>query len=218
MRSGYHRRGRFVVVDHPASPTRSRSPVVSEQIRIVVAGNERQVGAGTTAADLFEGRPDVIAARIGDEFVDLAHVLSDGDTVEPVEIDSESGRAVLRHSTAHVMAQAVQELFPDAKLRIGPPIEDGFYYDFDVAEPFKPDDLKQIEKRMQQIVKQGQSFARRPVTEEEARAELAGEPYKLELIGLKGGTAGEDASVEVGGGELTIYDNLGRNGEPAWKD
>jgi threonyl-tRNA synthetase len=191
---------------------------VSEQIRIVVAGNERQVDAGTTAADLFEDRPDVIAARIGDELVDLSRALSDGDTVEPVEIGSEDGRAILRHSTAHVMAQAVQEMFPEAKLGIGPPIENGFYYDFEVTEPFNPDDLKQIEKRMQRIVKQGQSFTRRPVSEEAAREELVGEPYKLELIGLKGGSAGEEASVEVGGGELTIYDNVRRNGEPAWKD
>ena len=191
---------------------------MSEQIRIVVAGDERQVGAGTTAADLFEDRPDVIAARVGDELVDLTRALADGDTVEPVEIGSEDGRAILRHSTAHVMAQAVQELFPEAKLGIGPPIENGFYYDFEVTEPFNPDDLKQIEKRMQRIVKDGQSFARRPVAEEAARAELAGEPYKLELIGLKGGSAGEDASVEVGGGELTIYDNVRRNGELAWKD
>jgi len=191
---------------------------VSEQIRIVVAGNERQVDAGTTAADLFEDRPDVIAARIGDELVDLSRALSDGDTVEPVEIGSEDGRAILRHSTAHVMAQAVQEMFPEAKLGIGPPIENGFYYDFEVTEPFNPDDLKQIEKRMQRIVKEGQSFTRRPVSEEAAREELVGEPYKLELIGLKGGSAGEEASVEVGGGELTIYDNVRRNGEPAWKD
>jgi threonyl-tRNA synthetase len=191
---------------------------VSEQIRIFVAGNERQEGAGTTAADLFDDRPDVIAARIGDQLVDLTRALEDGDTVEPVEIGSEDGRAILRHSTAHVMAQAVQELFPEAKLGIGPPIENGFYYDFEVAEPFNPDDLKQIEKRMQRIVKQGQSFARRPVSEEAARGELAGEPYKLELIGLKGGSAGEEASVEVGGGELTIYDNVRRNGELAWKD
>jgi threonyl-tRNA synthetase len=191
---------------------------VSEQIRIVVAGSERQVGAGTTAADLFEDRTDVIAARIGNELVDLSRELADGDTIEPVEIGSADGRAILRHSTAHVMAQAVQELFPEAKLGIGPPIENGFYYDFEVAEPFNPDDLKQIEKHMQRIVKQAQSFTRRPVSEEAAREELAGEPYKLELIGLKGGTAGEAASVEVGGGELTIYENVKRNGELAWKD
>jgi threonyl-tRNA synthetase len=194
---------------------------VSDQIRIVVAGTERQVDAGTTAADLFADDPRVIVARVGGELVDLARVLADGDVVEGVEIDTDDGRAVLRHSTAHVLAQAVQELHPDAKLGIGPPIENGFYYDFDVAEPFTPDDLKVIEKRMQQIVKERQSFVRRVVTDDEARAELAGEPYKLELIGLKGpgaADAAEGASVEVGGGELTIYDNVRRGGEVAWRD
>src|SRR5690606_19564523 len=123
-------------------------------------------------------------------------------------------------STAHVMAQAVQELYPEAKLGIGPPVENGFYYDFDVAEPFDPDDLKRIEKKMQQIIKERQSFVRRTVSDDDARAELADEPYKLELIGLKGGAAdaAEGASAEVGAGELTIYDNVRRGGELAWKD
>ncbi|WP_026876048.1 threonine--tRNA ligase [Jiangella gansuensis] len=194
---------------------------MSEQIRIVVAGSERQVDAGTTAADLFADQSTVIAARVGDTLVDLARVLADGDDVEPVAIDSRDGRDILRHSTAHVMAQAVQELYPQAKLGIGPPVENGFYYDFDVAEPFTPDDLKSIEKKMQQIVKERQSFVRRPVSDDDARAELAGEPYKLELIGLKGGgaeAAAEGASAEVGAGELTIYDNVKPDGELAWKD
>jgi len=194
---------------------------VSGQIRVVVAGSERSVDAGTTAADVFADAPDVIAARVGDDLVDLARVLDDGDSVDPVEIGSADGRSILRHSTAHVLAQAVQSLLPKAKLGIGPPIENGFYYDFDVPEPFHPDDLKRIEKRMQQIVKERQSFSRRVVSEEEARAELAGEPYKLELIGLKGTAAAEStdgADAEVGAGELTIYDNLRRDGEPAWKD
>ncbi|RIQ20556.1 threonine--tRNA ligase [Jiangella rhizosphaerae] len=194
---------------------------MSEQIRIVVAGSERQVGAGTTAADLFADDPTVIAARVGGTLVDLARVLADGDDVEPVAIDSRDGRDILRHSTAHVMAQAVQELYPEAKLGIGPPVENGFYYDFDVAEPFTPDDLKSIEKKMQQIVKERQSFVRRPVSDDDARAELASEPYKLELIGLKGGgaeAAAEGASAEVGAGELTIYDNVRPDGELAWKD
>nr|WP_281386805.1 threonine--tRNA ligase [Jiangella mangrovi] len=127
----------------------------------------------------------------------------------------------MRHSTAHVMAQAVQALYPEAKLGIGPPVENGFYYDFDVAEPFTPDDLKSIEKKMQQIVKERQSFVRRPVSDDDARVELAQEPYKLELIGLKGGgaeQAAEGASAEVGGAELTIYDNVKPDGELAWKD
>jgi threonyl-tRNA synthetase len=194
---------------------------VSEQIRVAVAGSERSVDAGTTAADLFADAPDVIAARVGDDLVDLARVLDDGDRVDPIEIGSADGRSILRHSTAHVLAQAVQSLFPKAKLGIGPPIENGFYYDFDVPEPFHPDDLKRIEKRMQQIVKERQSFSRRVVSGDEARAELAGEPYKLELIGLKGTAAVEStdgAGAEVGAGELTIYDNLRRGGEPAWKD
>jgi threonyl-tRNA synthetase len=194
---------------------------VSGQIRVVVAGSERSVDAGTTAAEVFADAPDVIAARVGDDLVDLARVLDDGDSVDPVEIGSADGRSILRHSTAHVLAQAVQSLLPKAKLGIGPPIENGFYYDFDVPEPFHPDDLKRIEKRMQQIVKERQSFSRRVVSEDEARAELAGEPYKLELIGLKGTAAAEStdgADAEVGAGELTIYDNLRRDGEPAWKD
>ena len=157
-------------------------------LRITVDGSERQVAAGTTAAELFADDRTVVAARVGGELRDLAHVLSDGDRVEPVRDRlAPTAAAILRHSTAHVMAQAVQELFPDAKLGIGPPIENGFYYDFDVAEPFTPDDCRASSKRMQQIVKEGQTFARRVVTDDEARAELADEPYKLELIGLKGG-------------------------------
>ncbi|WP_029391075.1 threonine--tRNA ligase [Streptomyces xiaopingdaonensis] len=182
---------------------------------------ERVVTTGTTAGELFEGERAIVAARIGGELRDLAHPLAEGEEVEPIELASEDGLAILRHSTAHVLAQAVQELFPDAKLGIGPPVKDGFYYDFDVAEPFTPEDLKRIEKRMQQIQKQGQLFARRVTTDEDAREELASEPYKLELIGLKGSAAdaAEGASAEVGGGELTIYDNLdAKTGELCWKD
>ncbi|WP_329811728.1 threonine--tRNA ligase [Streptomyces sp. GSL17-113] len=182
---------------------------------------ERVVTTGTTAAALFEGDRSVIAVRVDGELRDLTCELADGQVVEPVEITSDDGLAILRHSTAHVMAQAVQELFPEAKLGIGPPIKDGFYYDFDVAEPFTPDDLKRIEKKMQQIQKQGQRFSRRVTTDEDARQELAGEPYKLELIGLKGNAANaaEGASAEVGAGELTIYDNLdAKTGELCWKD
>ncbi|MEU2720873.1 threonine--tRNA ligase [Streptomyces smyrnaeus] len=182
---------------------------------------ERVVTTGTTAAALFEGERSVVAARVAGELKDLTHPLADGDEVEPVEITSDDGLNILRHSTAHVLAQAVQELFPEAKLGIGPPIKDGFYYDFDVAEPFTPDDLKRIEKKMQQIQKQGQRFSRRVTTDEAAREELADEPYKLELIGLKGSAAdaAEGASAEVGSGELTIYDNLdAKSGELCWKD
>ncbi|SEG89173.1 threonyl-tRNA synthetase [Thermomonospora echinospora] len=191
------------------------------ELRITLDGSERLVAAGTTAGQALEADgKTVVAARVGGELRDLAHPLRDGDHVEPVEIGSEDGRAILRHSTAHVMAQAVQELFPEAKLGIGPPVENGFYYDFDVAEPFTPEDLKRIEKRMREIVKQGQQFSRRAVSDDEARAELAAEPYKLELIGLKGGASADDgSSVEVGAGQLTIYDNLdAKTGELCWKD
>jgi threonyl-tRNA synthetase len=190
-------------------------------LRITVDGSERMVAAGTTATEVFEGDRQVVAARVRGELRDLAHVLSDGDVVEPVAIDSADGRSILRHSTAHVMAQAVQALHPDARLGIGPPIENGFYYDFDVDVPFTPDDLAALDKRMQQIIKEGQSFVRRVVTDDEARAELAFEPYKLELIGLKGpdaAAAADGADAEVGGGELTIYDNVRKDGSLAWKD
>lgn len=182
---------------------------------------QRVVTTGATAAALFEGERAVVAARIGRVLRDLNHPLAEGDVVEPVAIDSSDGLDILRHSTAHVLAQAVQDLFPGARLGIGPPITDGFYYDFDVARPFQPEDLERIEKRMRQIIKQGQRFSRRAVGDDQARAELAGEPYKLELIGLKGaaGEAAEGAGAEVGAGELTIYDNLDpRTGEVCWKD
>ncbi|WP_298121063.1 threonine--tRNA ligase [uncultured Aurantimicrobium sp.] len=158
--------------------------------------------------------------RVNGELRDLAHVLSAGDVVEPVTIDSADGLNILRHSAAHVLAQAVQNVNPEAKLGIGPPVTDGFYYDFDVAEAFTPEDMKALEKAMSRIVRAGQRFMRRVVTEDEARAELAAEPYKLELIGLKGGNTGDDnESVEVGGNELTIYDNVDpATGETVWKD
>ncbi|WP_368499688.1 threonine--tRNA ligase [Herbiconiux sp. A18JL235] len=177
-----------------------------------------------TGFDLFTDR-SVVALRVNGELKDLATTVTDDDNVEPVTIDSPDGLAILRHSAAHVAAQAVQAINPEAKLGIGPPITDGFYYDFDVAEPFTPEDMKAIEKGMERIIRAGQRFVRRVVTEEEARAELASEPYKLELIGLKGGSDGDDAldadneSVEVGGAELTIYDNVDpKTGETVWKD
>ncbi|WP_203335544.1 threonine--tRNA ligase [Nocardioides limicola] len=184
------------------------------------AREERTVTAGTKAWELFAEDRDVIAARVDGELRDLAHDLADGAVVESVPIDSDDGRNILRHSCAHVLAQAVQDLFPDAKLGIGPPVENGFYYDFDVETPFTPDDLTKLETRMRKIIKENQRFSRRVTDDDAAREELAGEPYKLELIGLKGeaGTAAEGASAEVGAGELTIYDNLDRNGEVVWKD
>ncbi|MEU7696861.1 threonine--tRNA ligase [Streptomyces sp. NPDC039028] len=194
------------------------------EVRVTVQSaseaEERAVSAGTTAGALFADDRTVIAARVAGELKDLSYELVDGDVVEGVEISSPDGLDILRHSTAHVMAQAVQELFPEAKLGIGPPVRDGFYYDFDVEKPFTPEDLKVIEKKMQEIQKRGQRFARRVVTDEDARAELADEPYKLELIGIKGSASTDDgASVEVGGGELTIYDNIdAKTGDLCWKD
>jgi threonyl-tRNA synthetase len=190
-------------------------------LQITVDGSERSVAAGTTAAQVLGEDRSVVAARVGGELKDLAYVVEAGDVVEPVAVDSPDGLAILRHSTAHVMAQAVQQLYPDAKLGIGPPIDNGFYYDFDVETPFTPDDLSRIDKEMQRIVKEGQTFSRRVVTDDQARTELADEPYKLELIGLKGpgaASAADGADAEVGGGELTIYDNHRRDGELAWKD
>ena len=172
-------------------------------------------------ADGFALFPDrsVIALRVDGELRDMATLVHADDVVEPVTIDSPDGLGILRHSTAHVLAQAVQRINPQANLGIGPPITDGFYYDFGVDEPFSTDDLKAIDKEMQRIVREGQRFVRRVVTDEEARAELVDEPFKLELIGLKGGKeAAEGASVEVGAGELTIYDNVNRDGETVWKD
>jgi threonyl-tRNA synthetase len=200
--------------------------VSSQQLRITLAGSEHVAEAATTAGDLFGDRREVVAARINGAPRDLATLLADGDVVEPIVIDSEPGRAILRHSTAHVMAQAVQDIFPHAKLGIGPPVENGFYYDFDVPAPFTPDDLKSIEAKMRQIVKQGQLFSRRVVSEHDARVELKDEPFKQELIGLKGSPAQGDSaafdaeeSVEIGGAELTIYDNLDpKTGDLEWKD
>lgn len=173
---------------------------------------------------LFSDR-SVVAMRVNGTLKDLAATVTDADEVEPVTIDSPDGLNILRHSAAHVLAQAVQRINPQANLGIGPPITDGFYYDFGVDTPFTPEDIKAITKEMQRIVREGQRFVRRVVTDDEARAELADEPFKLELIGLKGPSAGsgtvgkvEGASVEVGEGELTIYDNTTRDGEVVWKD
>jgi threonyl-tRNA synthetase len=194
------------------------------KIVLIHAGEreERAVTTGTKAWELYADDPAVIAARVGGALRDLAYELQDGDEVEDVAIDSQDGRDILRHSTAHVMAQAVQQLWPEARLGIGPPIENGFYYDFDVETPFHPDDLDKIETAMRKIIKEGQRFSRRPVADADALVELKDEPYKLELIGLKGSghadDAAEGANVEVGGGELTIYDNLRRDGDLAWKD
>ena len=184
---------------------------------LTVDGVERSVEQGTTSADLFSDRPDVVVARVDGSLWDLARALPDGAAVDAVTIGEPDGLMVLRHSTAHVLAQAVQAINPAAKLGVGPPIENGFYYDFDVETPFTPEDLKEIEKYMQRIQREGQAFQRREVTREEALAELAHEPYKCELLSHEADGA-EGASVEIGDGDITIYDNVRRGGEVAWKD
>ena len=187
------------------------------QISVTVDGKAQQVVADQRPTHLFAENKDVVVCRVNGVLRDLWTDLVDGDVVESVSISSPDGLAVLRHSTAHVMAQAVQEVYANTRLGIGPPIKDGFYYDFDPENTFNPDDLVKIESAMRKIVKEGQRFRRRVTTEADALKELAHEPYKCELIGIKG-PAGEEASVEVGGSELTIYDNLGRDGNPVWSD
>ena len=193
----------------------------AQQITLIVDGEEMKVTTGTTGAELFFDRREVVVARVDGVLKDLDQPLPEGVEVEGVTIDSPDGLNVLRHSTAHVMAQAVQQLRPDAKLGIGPYITDGFYFDFDVAEPFTPEDLRQLEKMMLKIVNQNQKFVRRVVSEDEAREAMKNEPYKLELLGKKhdAAEAGEGVNVEVGAGDITIYDNVDRkSGDNVWCD
>ena len=185
-------------------------------MEIKLYGKTHQVSEGATGFDLFEDR-NIVALRVNGELKDLAHALSPSDQVEGIELGSPEGLSILRHSTAHLLAQAVQELFPQTKLGIGPPIEDGFYYDFDPLEPFTPEDLQKLEKRMKELVGKSQKFIRKNVTDAEAKTELANEPYKLELISLKGGEVGE-GSVEVSAGQLSVYQNVNPDGEVAWQD
>ena len=187
------------------------------QISITVDGAKLQVEADQRPTHIFADNKEVVVCKVNGILKDLWTDLVDGDAVESVLISSPAGLEVLRHSTAHVMAQAVQEVYANTRLGIGPPIKDGFYYDFDPENTFNPDDLTKIESAMRKIIKEGQRFKRRVITEADALKELAHEPYKCELIGIKG-PAGEEASVEVGGSELTIYDNLGRDGNPVWSD
>lgn len=190
------------------------------EIEIQLDGSSTKIAEGTTGTELFSAQRNVVALRVNGELKDLAYPVSGGDEVESILLSSEDGLNILRHSTAHVLAQAVQKLYPDAKLGIGPFITDGFYYDFEVDKAFTPEDLKAIEKQMQIIVKEGQRFMRREISDAEALAEEANEPYKLELIGLKStaDSAAEGASVEVGAGGLSMYDNLNRQGEKVWTD
>lgn len=187
------------------------------KINVNVDGVAQSIEADQRPTHIFAEAKEIVVCRVNGELRDLWTELSDGDVVESVSISSPDGLNVLRHSTAHVMAQAVQQVFSQTRLGIGPPIKDGFYYDFDPESPFNPDDLDKIESAMRKIVKEGQRFRRRVTTEADALKELAHEPYKCELIGIKSG-AGDEANVEVGGTELTIYDNLGRDGQPVWSD
>src|SRR5947209_5792819 len=202
------------------------------ELRSAVVADSVVVPAGTAAADAVAaaGAPAtgpkaaVVVRDPSGRLRDLSWVPEADTPVTPVAIDEPDGLAVLRHSTAHVLAQAVQDVFPEAKLGIGPPIENGFYYDFDVARPFQPEDLDKLEKRMQEIIKSGQVFRRRRFDSlDQAKKELAGEPYKLELVDIKGDGATQEVDtaevMEVGGGELTIYDNVDpTSGERCWGD
>lgn len=186
-------------------------------MNITVAGEPREIESGSDGFGIFADK-SIVALRVNGELRDLAHRLKDGDVVDGVDIKSADGLNILRHSAAHVLAQAVQTINPEAKLGIGPPVTDGFYYDFDVPSPFTPEDLKALEKQMQKIIQSGQRFIRRVTNDVSARAELSHEPYKLELIGLKGSELG-DGAAEVGAGELTIYDNVDpATGETRWSD
>jgi threonyl-tRNA synthetase len=200
---------------------------MTAQIQITVDGMSRAVASDSKPTLIFEemypdrvkpGPNAIVVCKINGALRDLWTDLNDGDVVESISIESDEGLMVLRHSTAHVLAQAVQETFSQTRLGIGPPIKDGFYYDFDPERPFNPEDLTKLESVMKKIVKDGQRFKRRVITDNEALAELSHEPYKCELVKLKSSDAAEGASVEVGAGELTIYDNLGRDGKPVWSD
>jgi threonyl-tRNA synthetase len=192
---------------------------LSNSIKVILDGQQLAVAAGSTGFELFTSKT-IVASRVNGELKDLAHAFADGDVIEGVEISSQDGLNILRHSTAHVLAQAVQSINPEAKLGIGPPVTDGFYYDFDVADPFTPDDLRALEKAMDRIIRGGQRFVRRVTNDADAAIELANEPYKLELIGLKSGNQDVgDGAAEVGAGELTIYDNIDpATGDTKWRD
>ena len=187
------------------------------EISVKVDGAARNIAADQKPTHLFADQKEIVVCRINGELRDLWTDLKDGDEIQGVSISSPDGLNVLRHSTAHVMAQAVQQVFSQTRLGIGPPIKDGFYYDFDPERPFNPEDLEKLESAMRKIIKDGQRFRRRVTSENDALKELAHEPYKCELIGLKS-DQGDESSVEVGGTELTIYDNLGRDGQPVWSD
>lgn len=201
-----------------AGPDSKGHIMAQATISITVNGEAKEVEATDTGTQIFADDKNIVAIRLNGELRDLYTPLSDGDAVESVSLDSKDGVNIMRHSATHVMAQAVQELFPDAKLGVGPVIKDGFYYDFDVERPFTPEDLKEIEKRMQRIIKSSQSFRRRAVTEEEALAEEADQPFKLELIKDKEAHLDPEAATEIDEKELSFYDNVDRDGNVVWKD
>ncbi|EFA23079.1 threonine--tRNA ligase [Bifidobacterium gallicum] len=192
--------------------------MAEHSISLTIDGEQKEVDAGLTGVELFSDNKDIIAVRLNGEPRDLYTPLNDGDIVESIMLDSPDGLAIMRHSATHVMAQAVQELRPDAKLGIGPVIENGFYYDFDVEEPFTPDDLKTIEKTMQRIIKSSQRFQRRVVTEQEALDAEADQPYKIELIEDKEAALDTEAAQDISHKELSFYDNIDREGNVVWTD
>jgi threonyl-tRNA synthetase len=199
---------------HPSAAARVRVP----------AGTSASQAVGEAGLPRSGAQAIVVVREASGRLRDLSWVPDLDIDVEAVAADTDDGRSVIRHSAAHVLAQAVQQQFPEAKLGVGPPIRDGFYYDFGVADPFTPENLVALEKRMRQIVKAGQRFARRVLPSvSEARIELADEPFKLELLDRKSGNNGDGADtgefMELGSGELTMYDNLhAHTGERIWGD
>lgn len=185
--------------------------------KVKVDGLEQSAHEKTNAIDFYKDNKDVVAVKINGELKDSATAVKAGDEVVGVLANSEEGLSIIRHSTAHILAQAVQKINPQTKLGIGPPIKDGFYYDFQVQDNFTPEDLVKIESVMKDIIKSGQRFSRRVSDEKSLQKELAHEPFKIELIGIKGNPS--DEVMEVGGSELTIYDNVDfRTGEVVWSD
>ncbi|MFY7841901.1 MAG: threonine--tRNA ligase [Actinomycetes bacterium] len=185
--------------------------------KVKVDGLEQSANDKTNAIDFYKDNKDVVAVKINGELKDSATAVKAGDEVVAVLANSEEGLSIIRHSTAHILAQAVQKINPQTKLGIGPPIKDGFYYDFQVQDNFTPEDLVKIESVMKDIIKSGQRFSRRVSDEKSLQKELAHEPFKIELIGIKGNPS--DEVMEVGGNELTIYDNVDfRTGEVVWSD
>lgn len=190
--------------------------MVNLSILTDAAVEQKTVAEGTTYLELFASNKEVVVVKRGEQLLDLFTEIQEGDEVSLVLANSNEGLAVLRHSTAHVLAQAVQALYKNVQLGIGPPVENGFYYDFQTETAFTPEDLALIESKMKEIIKSGQKFSRRVIDEVAAKDELSNEPFKLELIDIKGPS---DEVMEVGGLELTIYDNLDKkSGEIVWKD